>query len=101
MSGCDSNRPNRWRWEQVLTNTGGTRISLTERTNYLNGGLFGSGPVTGFTINIEPGGTHTQPTAFCSAVNEEQSFRTDWSGSDASGSRISVTGPNVTLQKRS
>jgi hypothetical protein len=98
VSGCDSSRPNRWRWEQILRNTGGTRITLTERKNFLNGGDFST--VSSFTINIEPGASHTQPTAFCSAVNDDQTFRTDWSGSDAGGNRISVTGPNVSLRKR-
>jgi hypothetical protein len=99
VSGCDSSRPNRWRWDQILRNTGGTRITLTERANHFNGDLV-SRP-TGFSINIDPGGTHTQRTEWCSAINDDHSFRTDWSGSDASGNRISVEGPTVRLQKRS
>ena len=99
MSGCNADRPNHWHWDQVLKNTGGTRISLTERTNFLDGGPFGN-PVTGFTINIDPGQTHTQATAICSAVNAEHSFRTDWSGSDAAGARIAVTGPVVRLMPK-
>ena len=98
VSGCDGTRPNRWHWDQVLRNTGGSRITLTERVNYLNGGEFSR--VGGFTISIDPGQTHTQATAICSAVNDDQTFRTDWSGSDAGGTRIAVTGPNVRLLKR-
>jgi hypothetical protein len=71
---------------------------LTERKNFLNGGDFST--VSNFTINIDPGNSHTQATAFCSANNTEQSFRTDWSGSDASGNRIAVTGPMVRLNPR-
>lgn len=81
----------------MLKNTGGTRITLTERVNYLNGGEFSR---ASSNITLEPGQTHTQPTAICSAVNADQSFRTDWSGSDAGGNRVSVTGPVVRLLKR-
>jgi hypothetical protein len=102
VSGCDGTRPHRWRWDQVLKNNGGTRITLTERTNHLDGAPFGSatGRVTGFTINIDPGQTHTQATAICSSVNDDHTFRTDWSGSDAGGNKIDVTGPVVRLLKR-
>lgn len=98
VSGCDSTVPNRWRWDQILRNSGGTRITLTERSNYLNGSLR-SNP-KGFSIVIEPGGTHTQRTEWCSGSNTDLEFRTDWKGSDASGNSISVTGPTVRLLKR-
>ena len=94
VSGCNADRPNRWHWDQIVKNTGGTRITLTERKNYLNGGDFSTATIN---ITLDPGQTHTQPTAICSAVNAEQSFRTDWSGSDAGGNKVAVTGPVVRL----
>ena len=98
MSGCEADRPNRWHWNQVLTNNTGSRITLTERVNFLNGGHFST--VGNLTINIDPGQSFTHPSAFCSAVNAEQSFRTDWSGSNASGARVAVTGPVVKLNPK-
>jgi hypothetical protein len=98
IDGCGSDRPNRWVWDQILRNTGGTRITLTERVNFFNGDQV-SRP-TGFSISIEPGASHTQTTRWCSALDGDHTFRTDWSGSDASGNRISLNGPTVTMRKK-
>jgi hypothetical protein len=81
----------------VLRNTGGSRITLTERVNYQDGELFGR---SGDSIVIEPGASFTRPTFVCLASPAEHTFRTDWNGSDAAGNRIAVTGPTVTLLKK-
>jgi hypothetical protein len=81
----------------VLTNTGGSKITLTERVNYQDGVLFGS---SGDSIGIDPGQSFTRPTFVCLSSPEEHTFRTDWSGSDAAGNKIAVTGPNVRLLKK-
>jgi hypothetical protein len=47
---------------------------------------------------IAPGGSFNVPTTrWCSNNNVQHTARTDWSGSDASGNRITLNGPNVTL----
>jgi hypothetical protein len=81
----------------VLTNNSGSKITLTERVNYQDGVLFNR---AGDSIGIDPGKSFTRPTFVCLASGVEHTFRTDWSGSDASGNKISVTGPNVTLLKK-
>ena len=96
-NGCTSDRPNKWSWDQILRNTGGSRITLTERVNYQDGVLFSR---ASDSITIEPGTSFTRPTFVCLATSTEHKFRTDWSGSDAAGNRISLTGPTVTLLKK-
>lgn len=95
----DSSCPNRWEWTQVLRNTGGQRITLTERVNYQDGHLFGGGPVSD-NIGIDPGQEFRRPTFVCLATSTSHTFRTDWSGSDSAGNRIAVEGPEVTLRGR-
>ena len=97
VSGCGSDRPNHWFWDQILKNTGGTRITLTERVNYQDGTLFSR---SGDSITIEPGASFTRATSVCLATNTDHTFRTDWTGSDTAGNRIAATGPNVTLKKK-
>ena len=99
VDGCNSDRPYRWIYDQVLRNPGGTAINLTERTNFFDGARFGN-PVTGFTITIQPGGEHRQTTRWCSSVNTQHTARTDWTGSDTAGNKIALTGPTITLAKR-
>lgn len=87
-----------WKWDQILKNTGTIKISLTERVNYQDN-IKVSNP-TGFTITIDPGKEFTYATLWCSSVNNDHTFRTDWLGSDEKGGKVSVTGPTVTLKKR-
>ena len=93
-----SDRPHTWQYQQILRNTGGTRITVTERVDWFDGTRQNT-RATNYTI--EPGGSvNVEPTRWCSAVNAEHTTRTDWSGSDASGNRISLTGPPVRLLPR-
>jgi hypothetical protein len=96
-SACGSDRPNRWFWDQILRNTGGTAITLTERVNYFNGDRVST---VSDNTTIQPGAEFRRATIWCSALNEDHTFRTDYSGSDSSGNRIEVAGPTVTLRKR-
>ena len=81
----------------MLKNTGGTAITLTERVNYFNNDRVSSATSN---ITIQPGATHTQTTRWCSSVDAEHTFRTDWSGSVAGGAKITATGPTVRLLKK-
>jgi hypothetical protein len=82
----------------VLSNTGGSKITLTERINYQDGVRFGNPNPD--SIGIDPGKSFTRPTFVCLASGAEHIFRTDWSGSDAAGNKIAATGPNVRLLKK-
>jgi hypothetical protein len=81
----------------VLRNVGGTALTLTRRANYFDGTKISEPSVS---ITIQPGQTHTQPTAWCSARNEQHTARTDWFGSDTAGNKVDLTGPTITLQPR-
>ena len=81
----------------TMRENGGSRITLTERVNFFNGDRVST---VSDTINIEPGQSFTKATSWCSAVNDQHTFRTDWSGSDAAGNKISAQGPTVTLRKQ-
>src|SRR5688572_9927194 len=89
--------PHTWQYTQVLRNTGGTAITISDRANYFDGVEFSKASALG--IVIPPGGsfTVTPQTRWCSANNIEHTARTDYSGSDASGNPINFTGPNVRL----
>ena len=89
--------PNRWRWDQVLRNTSGQRITLTERINYQDGAQFSR---SGDSIGIDAGTSFTRETFVCLSSSLEHTFRTDWTGSDGMGGRVTATGPNVRLLKK-
>ena len=97
-SECPADRQNKWKWDQILRNTGGTKITLTERVNYFDNAEVSR--VGNFSIGIDPGTSFKYGTLWCSSVNNDHTFRTDWSGSDTSGNKIAATGPTVTLKKR-
>lgn len=98
VAGCAADRPFRWGWDQQLKNNGSVAITLTERINYMDNAQFSR--VGNFTITIQPGQTHDQNTRVCSSVAGEHNFRTDWTGSDGNGARVSATGPTVRLLAR-
>lgn len=93
IAGCDSSTPYRWRWDQVLENTGSGSVTFTQRVNFFDGTQV-SAPT--FTLTLSPGEKHTQTTNWCSGVDTAHTFRTDWVSS--SGDRL--TGPTVQMQKR-
>jgi hypothetical protein len=96
VAGCGS-LPHTWQYTQTLRNTGGATITLSDRVNFFDGAE--SGRASSLGIVIQPGGsfTVTPTTRWCSANNIEHTARTDWSGSDALGAAIAVTGPTVRL----
>lgn len=94
MSACTS-LPNGWKYEQVLKNTGGTTVTISDRTDYMNGARVSS--KSGLAIVLKPGEENVVTTQWCSANGTEQSARTDWVGSDSGNQRISVTGATVKL----
>lgn len=99
LAACGS-LPHSWEYTQTLRNTGGSAITISDRTNYFDGVEFSSAGNLG--IVIQPGGsfTLTPTTKWCSANNIEHTTRTDYVGADAAGNRLAVTGPNVRLLPR-
>jgi len=90
--------PNTWTYEQVLSNDGGADITISDRSDFFDGVMTSSR--TGLGIVIHPGSNQRITTQWCSANATEHHTRTDFAGSDASGNRINVTGPTVTLAGR-
>lgn len=87
--------PNRWHYDQILRNSGGTRLTISDRVDLFDGAQVNAG--TGLGIVLTPGQETTIRTRWCSANNREHVAQTNFSGSDDAGNRISVTGPTVRL----
>ena len=92
VSGCGSNVPYRWVWEQILENTGGSTLILSSRVNFVDGAQLSTAQAA---VTLQPGEKHTQPTAYCSGANTAHNFRTDWE----SNTGTKYTGPTVDLLK--
>jgi hypothetical protein len=97
VSGCSSASPHTWTYNQVLRNVGGTAFTLTRRANYFDGSKISEPSVS---ITIQPGQSHTQPTAWCSSQNIEHTTRTDWFGEDTQKNKVDLTGPTIRLSPR-
>lgn len=93
IEGCS--RPNTWTYEQTLKNAGGTRLTISDRTDFMNGAKVSER--SGLAIVLTPGAAHKLTTRWCSANSTEQSAQTNYTGSDDAGNRITFTGPTVRL----
>jgi hypothetical protein len=89
---------NTWTYEQTLRNSGGVTITISDRSDFMNGARVSSR--SGLGIVLKPGETNTITTRWCSANTTEQSARTDFTGSDANNARINVTGQTVKLSAK-
>ena len=92
------NLANRWQYDQILRNAGGTRMIISDRVDHFDGAQVSSR--TGLGIVLAPGEETSIRTRWCSANNIEHRAVTNYSGSDDAGNRISVTGPTVRLLPR-
>ena len=86
---------NTWHYDQRLTNTGGSTVTLSDRENFFDG--VSVSKQSGLGIVLAPGASTTIPTHWCSANNIEHRASTNFSGSDAANNRIAFTGPTVRL----
>lgn len=93
IDGCNSDTPYRWSWNQILVNNGSSSVTFTQRINFFDGAQVSSPSVS---MTLSPGERHTQLTRWCSGVNTDHTFRTDWVVTG--GARI--TGPTVQMQRR-
>ena len=96
VSGC--NLANRWHYEQVLTNTGGTTVTVSDRVDFFNGTEVRRRGDLG--IVLEPGAEARIATEWCSSNNIEHRAQTNFSGSDADGNPVTVAGTTVRLQPK-
>ena len=83
-----------WFYDQVLSETGGSAITLTNRID-----LFDERETNNRAVNIvvPANGSTTVATRWCSSNRAQHSSQTRWSGTDASGRSVTVLGPRVIL----
>jgi hypothetical protein len=89
---------NTWQYDQKLTNTGGSTVTLSDRDNFFDGVKVSSQSALG--IVLAPGASTTIATHWCSANNIEHRASTNFTGSDAANNRVNFAGPTVRLLAR-
>lgn len=96
-SGCAS-VPNTWFYDQVLENTGGMTLTVNDRADSFNGREVLKRSNLG--IVLEPGAETSIRTRWCSASAGPHTAQTNFSGQDANGNAVSLTGPLVHLNAK-
>ena len=96
IEGCSL--ANTWQYDQVLSNGGGTRITISDRADSFDGAQVSTR--TGLGIVLAPGAQTSIHTRWCSANAIEHRAQTTFTGSDDAGNRINATGPTVRLAAR-
>jgi hypothetical protein len=96
IEGCSL--PNTWQYDQVLVNSGGTRLTISDRIDSFDGAAVSTR--TGLGIVLAPGAQTSIRTRWCSANSIEHRAQTTFSGSDDAGNRITTAGPTVRLAAR-
>lgn len=83
-----------WFYDQVLSETGGSTVTLTNRID-----LFDERETNNRAVNVvvSANGSTTVPTRWCSSNRATHSAQTRWSGTDASGRSVTVLGPRAIL----
>jgi len=83
-----------WFYDQVLQETGGVALTLTNRID-----LFDDRETNNLGVNIvvPANGSTTVRSRWCSSTRAAHSSQTRWTGTDAAGRSISVLGPKVIL----
>ena len=94
--GCN-NVKNTWFYDQVLTESGGSEVTFTNRTDTFDG--FVVNELSGLKIVVQANSLLTLHTRWCSGNPTEHTARSSFTGTDASGKVVTVTGPIVRLMK--
>lgn len=92
-----SGSKNTWFYEQVLTETGGSEVTFKSRIDTFDG--FTVNELSGLNIVVPANGSITLRSRWCSATAQEHVARSSFTGTDASGKLVTLTGPNVRLMK--
>ena len=94
--GCN-NVKNTWFYDQVFTESGGSEVTFTNRTDTFDG--FVVNELSGLKIVVQANGTLTLHTRWCSGNPIDHTARSSFTGTDATGKVVTVTGPAVKLMK--
>jgi hypothetical protein len=96
VASCNG-RPHTWFYDQVIRETGGAQVTLTERVNSFDG--VASSP-TNPGLTVPANGSVTVTTRWCSATDGPHTAQSNFSGRDASGNAVTLTGPVVQLRAK-
>ena len=88
---------NTWFYDHVFTETGGSEVTFTNRTDTFDGFIVNE--LSGLKIVVQANGTLTLHTRWCSGNPTEHTARSSFTGTDASGKVVTVTGPIAQLMK--
>lgn len=88
---------NTWFYDQVLQESGGSDVTFKSRIDTFDGFMVNN--ITGLDIMVPANGTLTLHTRWCSVTPQEHVGRSSFTGTDAGGKLVTLTGPNVRLMK--
>ena len=88
---------NTWFYDHVFTETGGSEVTFTNRTDTFDGFIVNE--LSGLKIVVQANGTLTLHTRWCSGNPTEHTARSSFTGTDAGGKVVTVTGPIARLMK--
>ena len=94
--GCNDKK-NTWYYDQILTESGGSEVTFRNRIDTFDG--FTINELSGLNIVVQANGTLTLHTRWCSGTAKDHVARSSFTGTDATGKMVTVTGPNVQLMK--
>jgi hypothetical protein len=86
---------NTWFYDQVFTETGGSAVHFTHRTDEFDGRVVNNN--IGADITVPAKGTATIRSRWCSASAASHTAKSTFTGTDAAGNAITATGGQVQL----
>ena len=90
---------NTWFYNQVLKNTGGNTIVVSDRSDFFDN--VERSKRSNLGINLAPGAETSIATRWCSSAAGNHSAQTNWGATDTgTGAVLTVNGPRVTLQAK-
>lgn len=92
--GCSGVR-NTWFYEHEFREVGGAEVTFRARVDTFDGFIVND--LTGLNIVVPANGTLVLRSRWCSATAVEHTARSRFTGTDANGNPVSVTGPTVRL----
>ena len=95
-SGCSGVR-NTWFYQQELRELGGAEVTFRARVDTFDGFIVND--LSGLNIVIPANGSIVLSSRWCSATPAEHLARSRFTGTDARGNAVTLTGPTVRLMK--
>jgi hypothetical protein len=92
-----NDKKNTWYYDQLFTESGGSEVTFRNRIDTFDG--FTVNELSGLNIVVQANGKLTLHTRWCSGTPSDHTARSSFTGTDASGKMVTVTGPNVRLMK--